>query len=77
VPAYRKDEAMNLECATKVTAKLRDFDRWFNEMTELTLDMEATEARKARSALAEMLYALDEGVRNDIKRQFPDLISDE
>ncbi len=68
---------MDLEVAAKVTAKLRDFDHWFNEMTALTLEMEPTAARKARSALAEMFYALDDGVRNEIKRRFPDMISDE
>jgi hypothetical protein len=70
------EEFMTEDCAIKVADQLKEFESWFNTMTELTRLMEKEEGKLARRHMANMLNELDDGIRNTVRAQYPHLIVD-
>ena len=65
---------MNKELAADFARMYREFGGWFNELTELTIELEKTDvegARKIRRANADMLFLMEDAFARDLRKEYP------
>ena len=65
---------MNKELGADFARMYREFGGWFNELTELTIELEKTDvegARKIRRANADMLFLLEDAFARDLRTDYP------
>ena len=64
--------------AEELAHRYAEFGDWFSRTTTLTMAMSDTaQAKQIRRCLAEMQFLLDDAVRIPVRREYPDLISDD
>ena len=65
---------MNRDTAIALTSKYGEFAKWFDDVTDITLEM-GDEGKQIRRGLAEMLLLADDILRRPLKAEFPDVFA--
>jgi hypothetical protein len=69
---------MDRKEAEELARTYSEFANWFNRTTSLTMSMlDAEQAKKIRRCLGEMQFLLDDAVKKPVRRDHPDLFSED
>jgi hypothetical protein len=69
--------SIKMQEAKLLERKYKNFEKWFNEMTELTVQLDDKDfAKRMRHSLSEMSHLLDDAVRLPLEKDFPELFGE-